>query len=191
MWGVHRWPVNSPHKGPVTRKMFPFDDVIMIADRWELISGATWVHKYKLPDTECKAPHCLWFDIRTQAWLPLKDQHHCEIKILHFILTRFFWWWVRAQCRWASSHCRQQWHWQWILDSSIVFLTMAFNVYTPFPRSQLKFWNNANLRVDENIQWCLCNNSIIMSLVTEIQLTEKYLELFGATRREMIAYIKC
>ena len=24
-----RWPVNSPHKRPVTRKMFPFDDVIM------------------------------------------------------------------------------------------------------------------------------------------------------------------
>ena len=28
--GIHRWPVNSPHKGPVTRKMIPFDDVIMI-----------------------------------------------------------------------------------------------------------------------------------------------------------------
>ena len=27
--GIHRWPVNSPHKWPVTRKMFPFDDVIM------------------------------------------------------------------------------------------------------------------------------------------------------------------
>ena len=27
--GIHRWPVNSPHKKPVTRKMFPFDDVIM------------------------------------------------------------------------------------------------------------------------------------------------------------------
>ena len=27
--GIHRWPVNSPHKGPVTRKMFPFNDVIM------------------------------------------------------------------------------------------------------------------------------------------------------------------
>ena len=25
-------PVNFPHKGPVTRKMFPFDDVIMYAD---------------------------------------------------------------------------------------------------------------------------------------------------------------
>ena len=28
--GIHRWPVNSPHKGPRTRKMFPFDDVIMM-----------------------------------------------------------------------------------------------------------------------------------------------------------------
>ena len=28
--GIHRWPVNSPHKGTVTRKMSPFDDVIMV-----------------------------------------------------------------------------------------------------------------------------------------------------------------
>ena len=28
--GIHRGPVNSPHKRPVTRKMFPFDDVIMV-----------------------------------------------------------------------------------------------------------------------------------------------------------------
>ena len=27
--GIHRGPVNSPHKWPVTRKMFPFDDAIM------------------------------------------------------------------------------------------------------------------------------------------------------------------
>ena len=29
VWGSHRGTVNSPHKWPVTRKMFPFDDVIM------------------------------------------------------------------------------------------------------------------------------------------------------------------
>ena len=29
--GIHRGPVNSPHKWPVTRKMLSFDDVIMIA----------------------------------------------------------------------------------------------------------------------------------------------------------------
>ena len=28
--GIHRGPVNSPHKWPVTRRMFPFDDVIMV-----------------------------------------------------------------------------------------------------------------------------------------------------------------
>ena len=27
VWGMHQWPVN---KGPVTRKIFPFDDVIMV-----------------------------------------------------------------------------------------------------------------------------------------------------------------
>ena len=46
--GIHRWPVNSPHKGPVTRKMFPFDDVIMPhvldssqSNRWPLITRFT------------------------------------------------------------------------------------------------------------------------------------------------------
>ena len=33
VWGIRRWPVNSLHKGPVTWKMFPFDDVIMALDR--------------------------------------------------------------------------------------------------------------------------------------------------------------
>ena len=31
VWGIHWWPVNSPHKGPVTRKIFPFDDVIIFS----------------------------------------------------------------------------------------------------------------------------------------------------------------
>ena len=29
VWGIHRWPVNSPHKWPVRRKMFPFDNVLI------------------------------------------------------------------------------------------------------------------------------------------------------------------
>ena len=31
VWGIHRGPVNSPHKWPVTRKMLPFDDVMCIS----------------------------------------------------------------------------------------------------------------------------------------------------------------
>ena len=29
LWGIYRGLVNSPHKWPVTRKLFPFDGVIM------------------------------------------------------------------------------------------------------------------------------------------------------------------
>ena len=33
--GIHRWLLNSPHKGSVTRKMFPSDDVFMKGrDEW-------------------------------------------------------------------------------------------------------------------------------------------------------------
>ena len=38
--GIHRWPVNSPHKWQVTRKMFPFDDVIM---RYVRMTAPYWV----------------------------------------------------------------------------------------------------------------------------------------------------
>ena len=39
VWGIHRWPVNSPHNWPVTRKMFPFDDVIMLCPYNPLTAG--------------------------------------------------------------------------------------------------------------------------------------------------------
>ena len=43
VWGIHQWPVNSLHKGPVTREMFPFDAVIMsckdISTGWKLLNG--------------------------------------------------------------------------------------------------------------------------------------------------------
>ena len=35
------WPVNSPHKGPVTRIMFPFDDLIVT------LAGYNWYTKTK------------------------------------------------------------------------------------------------------------------------------------------------
>ena len=44
VWGVHRSPVNSPNKGPVTRKMFPFDDVII----WQSLVGKVLLDLCKL-----------------------------------------------------------------------------------------------------------------------------------------------
>ena len=39
VWGIHRGPVNSPHKWSVARKMFPFDDVMS----HELIICLVWM----------------------------------------------------------------------------------------------------------------------------------------------------
>ena len=39
--GIHRWPVNAPHRGPVTRKMVPFDDVIMMTSLWSQLGNWT------------------------------------------------------------------------------------------------------------------------------------------------------
>ena len=38
--GIHLCPVNSPRKGTLTRKMFPFDDVIMIYHHGSVIKDA-------------------------------------------------------------------------------------------------------------------------------------------------------
>ena len=51
--GIHRWPVNSPQKGPVTRKRFPFDDVILrhppitiFHHDIKSMENAFWFHPY-------------------------------------------------------------------------------------------------------------------------------------------------
>ena len=38
VWGIHRWPVNSLDKEPVTRNILPFDDVIKIKVRQMICS---------------------------------------------------------------------------------------------------------------------------------------------------------
>ena len=43
MRGNHRWPVNSPHKGPVTWKIIPFDYVIMFFQCFA-VSGTQLCH---------------------------------------------------------------------------------------------------------------------------------------------------
>ena len=43
--GIHHCPVDSPHIGPVTREMFPFDDAIMNDLAW--LSGSNVMHALK------------------------------------------------------------------------------------------------------------------------------------------------
>ena len=54
--GIHRGPVNSPHKWPVTRKMFPFDDVIMILN-WDVFIPGLLQDKAGVTQYVSKYPH--------------------------------------------------------------------------------------------------------------------------------------
>ena len=38
--GIHRWLMNSPHKGPITRKMFPFDRINSVLTA---VMGVGWL----------------------------------------------------------------------------------------------------------------------------------------------------
>ena len=49
VWGIHRGPVNSPHKWPVTRKMFPLDDVIMLFQTTSLHLNQCWLISNYIP----------------------------------------------------------------------------------------------------------------------------------------------
>ena len=74
-------PVNSPHKGPVSRKMFPFDDVIMYIKLCD-----TSVHIHTLHMKLCLCDHGPW---------SRKKNHRCTILFLDKVLTsgilRSFW----------------------------------------------------------------------------------------------------
>ena len=89
--GIHRWPVDSPHKGPVTRKMFLFDDAIMNA----LTGGVRGVFcGFKLWFILCLS-HCsdvcnimlfwttLWqhstaYDKENNAWVTVNNDFFCH-----------------------------------------------------------------------------------------------------------------
>ena len=47
--GIHPSPVDSPHKGPVTQKMFPFDGVIMLVRNFCGIHATLFIHPSALP----------------------------------------------------------------------------------------------------------------------------------------------
>ena len=60
--GIHRGPMNSPHKGPVKRKMFPFDDVIMNGNfaKPPLKFRNVWVITTEITLRDVITYPCLW-----------------------------------------------------------------------------------------------------------------------------------
>ena len=79
--GIYQWLVDSPHKGPVTRNMFPFDDIMILTG---------WRHSKRLP---------LWLTtiqvtrLYLNQWLPSSKTRE---KLIKYVI-------------WSTKVTRNQW----------------------------------------------------------------------------------
>ena len=80
--GIHRWPVNSPHKGPVMRKMFPFDDVIMLQEISLLTTYIPVWHNVRLVQTNSQLQGNTTVSAR---WTSLTSVH--STRLYHFCVS--------------------------------------------------------------------------------------------------------
>ena len=82
--GIQRWPVDSPHKGPVTRKMSPFDYVIMQSSAMCILCGIYCtvptlfgvVNRIIIPDSKVHGAHLGPIGPR---WAPCWPQELCYL----------------------------------------------------------------------------------------------------------------
>ena len=81
--GIHRWPVNYPHKGPVTRKIFPLDDVIMWTERVRRGVGV-W-------------GSCLWRNL-------------IELNLICAVVTNYWCAHTKPMLSWAHKHFSTPFH---------------------------------------------------------------------------------
>ena len=65
--GIHRWPVNSPYNWSVMRKMFPFDDVIMMNSIWVYHFMKFWMlcTCFYISDSSL---HCAYVSSHSDSW---------------------------------------------------------------------------------------------------------------------------
>ena len=101
--GIHRGPVHSTHKWPVTRKMFPFDDVIMV-----------WPHMVKYVTFGMVKQSWYWLLVHQTKtpWLGLSpwtsfDHWNCNFEYLIFLLVN-------------GGYMNVSWHGNLILNSGHV-----------------------------------------------------------------------
>ena len=89
--GIHHWPMNSPHKGLVTRKMFPFDDVIMF-----YFLGRTHIKKHLYF-------HALYIAgiIVNTGRIDLLSTNTC---ILSSIIAPFYYWFIYRYRSWLTCN---------------------------------------------------------------------------------------
>ena len=97
---IHRGPVNSPHKWPVTRKMFPFDDVIMWHGTPIRITGPLWGFPYKMASYSDRWYFLQQPDKRAVEWPVIWDTikhmwRHCNDLTKYLRRHHALWLWFK------------------------------------------------------------------------------------------------
>ena len=113
--GIHRWTLNSPHKGPVTRKMFPSDDVIMNVESVSMPWRHPWSQSHKhstFTDIVLKPRKGLWHE--AQHFEDMQYQHEPGTSLFcstAWFITRkkitrgpFYWYGLTLIPTWISNH---------------------------------------------------------------------------------------
>ena len=93
--GIHRRLVNSQHKWPVPRKMFPFDDVIMLTICCDCVSNQ------RLLLTEAFTEISPWFTglpLRNAISIPIKTTQHLEYREISWTVE-----WRHIVNRWHEN----------------------------------------------------------------------------------------
>ena len=149
--GIHQWPVNSPHKWPVTRKMFPFDDVIMCEEN------------------PCgTAPH------QILVWLSHTGVFNALCFCLFSIVTAVPAWWREWRgygkpCYGVFEHfyaCRENiWRWVWIsIEITQLLFATEFHLYIEVIQNIFQSYAKGHFVVSithRNILWLVFKKNYI------------------------------
>ena len=87
--GIYRWPVDCPHKGPVTQEMLPFGDVIMMTDycTWTFVSTSEDSAWFKIISCGINGPYHLSRCVHNVS-TSIKYQSNWKYEIQYIV----YWW---------------------------------------------------------------------------------------------------
>ena len=90
VWGIHCTSVNSLHKWPVTRKMFPFDAAIMIYG-WIYFWDSVMIHKTTIKQSTTKPhPHAMGYTV--SLIMNCSGSNGVSTVVLSYPYDEFYYW---------------------------------------------------------------------------------------------------
>ena len=151
MRGIHRWPVNSPHKGPVTRKMFPLDDVIMTYPMKYFLSFALLITEWNENRHQAREQQ-KWYQFVLCITRWIGKQTYLSIRYLEIFQNYVIQSWQsdfisRAVCS-GQSHFHK---WKWLSSTTTIDSTLEiYQIPNLIVLSMIRLSCTSNVMVDDD-----------------------------------------